>query len=659
MAAVSGNVIHIHLPEKQMLSVSKFLTIKGVFEPIQPLESFSSVEHSNTINSLYQTQKEYQVILQHLRDLGVISSGSAAEPIDISKVKHMKVMEELKSDIEKHANLEKRITEYQDELRILSFFEDLDEPFHLSSELVSIAPFITSKEQYRKIILTLSSSPNGEIIPLFEDDETVTALILYIDSAKERITELLKETQAEVITMKYVSIDKTPQEELKRMKKELQEYNEEKTEIMKSIKEKTESNRTIILSIVQYLGFEIQSYEMLPYFTNSDKEGMIVISGWIDKNSLESLETELKNIDKKIFIEVEDEIDIEPKVALSNNAVSKPFEEITKLIGVPSRMELDPTPFMTPFFIIFFGFALGDGGYGLLMLVVAAYVKFTKRLTALQKNMMNLISYCAASTIFFGALTGSWFGVVPTNIPGAVGSALQAVHVVDLQKSVITVLIITLLAGLFQQILGVLLQAAVYIKQKAYADVFWRTGTVLMLMILVGLLAVGSRIPAIQPIQQYIPALIGLNLVLFLYGHGRSAKNIFARPFAGLINVFDLIGYVSNTLSYARILAMGLATGVIAGVINIIANLFGGDGFFGIIVTILILIVGHLFNLVLNLLGTFVNITRLQLVEFFPRFFEAKGEEITPTATGFIFEDHRNEQEAIQFTFHSLIGSKV
>jgi V/A-type H+-transporting ATPase subunit I len=112
---------------------------------------------------------------------------------------------------------------------------------------------------------------------------------------------------------------------------------------------------------------------------------------------------------------------------------------------------------------------------------------------------------------------------------------------------------------------------------------------------------------------------------------------VFVAPLAGLgANLLDMMSYLSNLLSYSRLLALGLATGIVGSVVNIIAFMAGEavPGVFGIIVIAIVLVLGHLLNITLNVLGTFINVMRLHLVEFFPKFFLAKGISLNPLTTG-------------------------
>lgn len=145
-------------------------------------------------------------------------------------------------------------------------------------------------------------------------------------------------------------------------------------------------------------------------------------------------------------------------------------------------------------------------------------------------------------------------------------------------------------------------------------------------------------------------------LILFAFGQGRGTKNIIFRPVKGIASLFNITSYLSNTLSYARLLALALATGVIASVVNLIAFMFGNSlPVIGPAITVLILLLGHGFNIGLNILGTFINVARLHLVEFFPRFFEAKGVQFVPKTHNLTYATFAQDVDALDLNLDGFM----
>ena len=127
---------------------------------------------------------------------------------------------------------------------------------------------------------------------------------------------------------------------------------------------------------------------------------------------------------------------------------------------------------------------------------------------------------------------------------------------------------------------------------------------------------------------------VGLSLAVvgavgLILTQGRDKKNIFARLLSGVASLYDITGYLSDLLSYSRILALGLATAVIGNVVNIMGTLAGG-GILGLLLFIPVFLFGHALNLSINALGSYVHSSRLQYVEFFGKFYTGDGQLFLP-----------------------------
>lgn len=462
---------------------------------------------------------------------------------------------------------------------------------------------------------------------LDEDKSEFTVVLLSMDSDSSFVDGFLEQYKSEILFVKDLSNTKSD---------EARQPISSKSESIKfsEVQINTDVNLNDVKTLFDLLSLELMAYENIKYvgkYSGSDeknKSGKLVeVSGWANPEAKKYLDELVKTLDDGAeLVKLPSDHRNDVRTEMTNNALFRPFEIVTQFMGVPGTNELDPSPLLAFFFVVFFGFALGDAGYGILMLIGLLYFLLFKKPQGMIREGIKLMIYCSVSTVIFGALTGGWFGVDVNLVGGSFGEALRDMKQIDLQSSIILVLGMSLVAGFIQQLFGVFLEMVTYFKNKDFIGGIAGPGTWLLLLFTMVLLASTSfsnALSFIKPVQLYI---IGTVLILFAFGQGRSQKHLLLKPLVGLGSLFNITGYLSNTLSYARLLALGLATGVIASVINLIATILGGtDSVFGLIVTALILIVGHLFNIALNVLGTFVNIIRLQLVEFFPRFYEAKG----------------------------------
>ena len=339
-------------------------------------------------------------------------------------------------------------------------------------------------------------------------------------------------------------------------------------------------------------------------------------------------------------------------VVLENPALLQPFEFITKIYGMPKYGELDPTPFLAPFFFVYFGFCVSDAGYGLLITLTCWWALKSFRMGPQGKRFFKLFLFCGISTVIAGALTGSWFGnlfdIASQQIPAflPLKKFKDSLIVLDPLQEPTKLLVIALSMGICQIWFGNIVAIIGNIKNRRYWDVLF--DQVSMLVLLFGLTGLGAGfLGALPPERTAVCKYAALAGSLALVcTQGRSEKGWGAKLFFGVYNLYNaLSGYLSDVLSYSRLWALGLVTGVMANTINLISVQFsqifsslipfgGGFAFIKMAlaggVLILVLVAGHLVSFLMNLLGAFVHPVRLQFVEFFSKFFKSGGTMFKP-----------------------------
>ncbi len=355
------------------------------------------------------------------------------------------------------------------------------------------------------------------------------------------------------------------------------------------------------------------------------------LEGWIPESIEEKL---LADLSEKWVVDINTRHPLEDEefpVLLKNGFIADSVEDITNMYDVPSHKAVDPNPVMAPFFILFFGLMLSDAGYGLLMAIACGVVYFFVPIEDTMKRFMKMMMLCGLATVFWGTLFGSWFGNL---IPVLSGNPSMNISVwFEPVKNPEYMLMWALLFGVIHLYAGLAMKAANLIKRKKYLDIVWDvlswyvffTGAVFLVMPYV------PAVPesAIQAVEPYGIYLFAVGAVILLFTQGRKSKNIFGKIIGGLSALYDLIGFMSDVLSYSRLLALGLATSVIAGIVNEMGSM-GGFSFTGVIVFILVFIVGHGINFALNALGAYVHSSRLQYIEFFNKFYEGGGKAFAP-----------------------------
>ena len=365
---------------------------------------------------------------------------------------------------------------------------------------------------------------------------------------------------------------------------------------------------------------------------STDTTGMIF--GWIPEAREGSAKALLEKYCCAYELEAPTEED-KPPILLKNNGFAANFEWVLGMYSYPTYGRFDPTFIMSIFYFIIFGIMFADAGYGLvLMLACFLGVKLLKVGEGM-KRFLLMFGYCGISCVIFGVLFGAYFGDFPlafmrnilgmteAELPnlallGSTGANLAVLF--DPLQNPMGFLIFSLAVGAIHLIAGMAVKFVILCRDGQVLDAVLDIGAYWLLFAGFGLLALFPSVGLWVTLAA---------VAVIVLTHGRAEKNIVMKLLKGLLGLYDLISYVSDLLSYSRILALGLAAGVIAQVVNILATM-GGPTIVGFIALVLAFLLGHLLNIAINVLGTFVHTSRLQYIEFFGKFYEDGGVAFEP-----------------------------
>jgi V/A-type H+-transporting ATPase subunit I len=357
-------------------------------------------------------------------------------------------------------------------------------------------------------------------------------------------------------------------------------------------------------------------------------EKTFYISGWIPEKSKDKVEKILQKNECWYEIKQAEEDEKHP-ILLNNNSFAQPFESITELYSLPSSSNIDPTAVMAPFYMLFFGMMLADVGYGLIMAVACFMILKKFNIEGTLQKMVKLFFYCGISTACWGVMFGSWFGDAISAIAKVMFNSdftINAVWINPMDQPM-TLLIFSFLFGIVHLFIGMGVNAHMLIRDGHPLDALFDIGFWYGFIIGIGMWLFGNSIVAgLAQTGKWMTIVFAIGLVLT---QGRAKKGIVSKLISGVMSLYNITGYLSDILSYSRLLALGLATSVISSVVSILGSM-GGSGFFGSILLIVVLVVGHTFNIAINALGAFVHAARLQYVEFFGKFYEGGGEAFDP-----------------------------
>ncbi|MGL5151509.1 MAG: V-type ATP synthase subunit I [Clostridium sp.] len=358
-------------------------------------------------------------------------------------------------------------------------------------------------------------------------------------------------------------------------------------------------------------------------FLKTDK--VTLIQGWNAVEDNEKVSEIVKNVlHNEYYLQFEDvkeeEIDNVP-IKLKNNKMNSTFESITAMYSLPKYNEIDPTPLLAPFYFLFFGMMVADIGYGLLLLIGSLIAIKKLNLDAGMKKNMQFFFYLSIAVIFFGMIYGSFFGdVIP--LP----------KLIDPQKDVISVIIAAVVFGIVQIFVGLGIKAYILIRDGKTKDAIYDVGTWVLTLVSLGVFGLSGMLGLPDIVSKIFMILMIVGMVSIVLTQGRHNDTIGGKLGQGLYGLYGITGYVSDIVSYTRLMALGLAGGSIAAAFNMIVDMFPGIA--AVIIAPVIFIAAHIFNLALSLLGAYVHTCRLQYVEYFSKFYEGGGKEFKPFKTG-------------------------
>lgn len=356
--------------------------------------------------------------------------------------------------------------------------------------------------------------------------------------------------------------------------------------------------------------------------STADTKSTTLLCGWIPKRAIPKAEKVLASYDAAYSFDDPEEGD-EPPVYLYNNRWARNYEPVLAMYSLPAYGTFDPTMIMSIFYAVIFGLMFADVGYGLILLIgCLAGLRLLHPKKNL-KRMLTMFAMCSVACIIAGVMFGGYFGDLPNALRENFGSAenLPSPAVAfDMIDNPMGFLVISVALGAIHMICGMVIKMVVIWKSGHPFDAIFDIGSWLILFVGIGLLLVNSTAGMIVS---------GIGVLMLIATQGRFEKNVFMKIGKGIMSLYDIVSYASDLLSYSRILALGLASAVIASVVNLLGTM-GGPTVGGIILFIIVFLVGHVINFAVNILGTYVHTSRLQYIEFFGKFFEAGGKEFEP-----------------------------
>ncbi|MDO4487705.1 MAG: V-type ATP synthase subunit I [Eubacteriales bacterium] len=399
-------------------------------------------------------------------------------------------------------------------------------------------------------------------------------------------------------------------------------------------------NRNDIKFAADYYQMRSAKYDVLSRLPQS--ENAFFIDGYVPTKYAEELKEKLTRR-YKVEVELTDPgEDEDVPVMLQNNPFSDPMESVVESYSLPGKGEIDPSFIISLFYYIFFGLMLSDAGYGLLIVLGTGFALLkVKNMKPGMKKFLKLFFFSGISTTFWGFMFGSFFGdavnVIATAFFNRPDIALRPIWFEPVSEPM-RMLVFAFALGIVHLFTGLFIKGYMCLRDKdikgfIYDVLFWAMfvggGIVFLLTMemITDMLGLSFRFGPTVAKAAAIAA--GVGAVGIVLTGGRESKNIVKRLLKGAYSAYGVTSWLSDVLSYSRLLALGLATGVIAQVFNKMGSMLGAT-WYGILIFIVVFLIGHVLNLGINILGAYVHTNRLQFVEFFGKFYEGGGKEYQP-----------------------------
>jgi len=334
------------------------------------------------------------------------------------------------------------------------------------------------------------------------------------------------------------------------------------------------------------------------------------VEGWLPVTSLPRLEDEVaKRFGDDLVLETiarEHWTARDAPVVLSNPRVFRPFEMLVRVMPLPAYGTIDPTPFVAVFFPAIFGIMLGDIGYGLMLLAIGLLIRRRAKQGSAWRSVGAMALPMAAFTIIFGVLYGEFFGDLGQRLFG------MKPLIFDRSEAVIAALALAVGLGFVHVVLGLILGALSAWRSEPKHAIGKGVTALMILLIVLALLAAFEVLPKALFMPAVIALLVAFPILILT---------------EGLVAPVELLASVGNALSYARIMALGTASVLLAVVANRMVGTMGS-----VVIGLIFALLFHLVNFAIGLFGPTIHALRLQYVEFFGKFYSPGGQPYRPLA---------------------------
>ena len=525
---------------------------------------------------------------------------------------------QLKEYTDKIIALRARTQKETNVIASLAPYANMHAPFSKFKDTATASVLLGEVAKTKVALFEKIESEYGGVYEVFQGSGNSDGVAIVIDKSKrEDIQQLLADTE---FTACSISSDSTPEEMRAQAEKNLAETEKERNLAIEAIMT-FENIFDDVKRLHDYFTLEVAKAESEN--RTQTTSSTYYLEAWLPAGEKDRVDKDLENSPLSLAYTIREPLESEtPPTYVESNGVVAPYESVTNMFSVPFYKEIDPNPSVAFFFFLIFGMMLGDAGYGLLLTLGTGIILALRKPPKGEMNLVKIMFMGGISTFIWGFLFGSYFGLSATDL--GIWCWFNPI------EDPMPLLILSLAVGVVQMFFGMAINMVALIKKHQPVWGISSAFSWYFLALGIGGIFGASYIGAWAKTAGIVFAVLGVVLLMLSGTFGkRGAKKVTG----ALSSLYGIINFFSDMMSYTRIFGLGLASGVIGMVFNEIASVISGMmpfKFMGVIVTIIICIIGHTFNISINALGAYVHNSRLQFVEFFGKFYTGGGELFAP-----------------------------